>query len=587
MKQCNKLLLPGLALLLAACATNPASAPDDTGDPPPGAAEDPGAPPSAADPAPEPRPREPVDPDVLFHVLAAERLGQTMQSQDSLEHYLEAAAGSEDPEVAEQATRMALGIPDWEAAVTGAERWRELAPENPVPLQVLASAHLHLGREEAAADALEAVLDSVSGTESGWRQVAALLGSAPDPGAARRIMQTLVERREAADADTLWGQSLLAWRLDDLDRALDLAERAANLSGTRKHLVWVAQLHVSAGDLEQSLAWYRRAREQAPEDLELALGTAEILHRLDRTGEALDLLEPLPAGTESLYSRGMYTAEIGRVDDAREIWHALAGLETPEEAGVHAFYTAQLAELVDWPERAVEWYGRVAGGELAERATLRRAVLLGEAGEIERARSLLAGIRSGGDARTAEQSWFQEAQVLQAAGMGREALDVLSRALAEQPDSVTLLYARALQAVALDDIDLAEQDLRRILQGNPDNAQAMNALGYTLADRTTRYQEARRLIDRALELTPEDPAVLDSKGWVLFKQGRPDEAEGWLRKAFERDPMPEIRAHLVEVLHALGRHDEAQALLAEGFEASPDDSFLIDVRDRLYPQLDG
>lgn len=568
-----------IVFLLAACATPDRNGTQEADTPAPPVTAPPGA--DGTDTENEPAVREPVDPDVLFHVLAAERMGAAIQSPDALDHYLEAARLSSDPGVAEQATRMALGIPDWEAAIIGARRWRELDPDAVTPWQVLASAHLQLGAGDAAVSSLNGLLDRVIDTEAAWRQVAALLGVAPDAGMARVIMQTLIDERDGMEGpEAVWGQSLLAWRLDDLEQAIRLAEIAAERSGQRRHLVWAAQLQVADDDLEQALVWYTQARDTAPDDVELSLATAEVLHRLERTDEALALLADLPPGTESLYTRGMYLAETGRLAEARAVWDELVRIE-PEQADVHAFYTAQLAELVERPEQALEWYARVSEGELLERATLRQAVLLGESGAMERARELLAGMRESGDRGTAEESWFQEARILQDAGREREALEVLSAALSEQPGSVVLLYARALLAVAMDDIGLAEQDLRRIIQENPDNAQAMNALGYTLADHTRRYREARRLITRALELTPEDPAVLDSMGWVLFKQGEPARAEPYLRDALARDDNPEIRAHLVEVLHVQDRTAEARALLEEGFEQTPDSAFLTEVRDRL------
>ena len=153
--------------------------------------------------------------------------------------------------------------------------------------------------------------------------------------------------------------------------------------------------------------------------------------------------------------------------------------------------------------------------------------------------------------------------------------------MANNPASIDLLYARALNAAAARNVDLAEQDLRRIIQMDGDNAMALNALGYTLTDLTDRHQEAYRLIQRALEIDPDDPATLDSMGWVLYRLGRPDEAVGYLRDALAGDRNGEILAHLIEVLHALGRENEARELARQGAEEFPDDPILQATIDRL------
>ena len=133
----------------------------------------------------------------------------------------------------------------------------------------------------------------------------------------------------------------------------------------------------------------------------------------------------------------------------------------------------------------------------------------------------------------------------------------------------------------MNDLELAEQDLRRIIQIDGDNAMALNALGYTLTDLTSRHNEALRLIERALELEPEDPAVLDSMGWVKFRLGQPEQALGYLEDAFELDENPEIGAHLAEVLWVLQRRDESRELIGRLLDQYPDDRLLRDTRDRL------
>ena len=190
-------------------------------------------------------------------------------------------------------------------------------------------------------------------------------------------------------------------------------------------------------------------------------------------------------------------------------------------------------------------------------------------------------MRESGDESLALDSLLIEAELLRMNGRADESVELLGLPLAENPGNTELLYARALSAASAGNVDLAEQDLRRIIQLDGGNAMALNALGYTLTDLTDRHQEAYRLIRRALELDPEDPATLDSMGWVLYRLGRSEEAVDYLRRALAGDENPEIMAHLIEVLDHLGRSDEADELAERAFAAYPEDDYLRTMLERL------
>jgi Tfp pilus assembly protein PilF len=149
------------------------------------------------------------------------------------------------------------------------------------------------------------------------------------------------------------------------------------------------------------------------------------------------------------------------------------------------------------------------------------------------------------------------------------AWQTIQQALLLFPDDLNLLYTRAMLAEKRDDLAQLETDLRFILAREPNNAMALNALGYTLADRTTRFDEARQLIEQAHQLNPDDPAVLDSLGWINYRQGRLDEAEAMLRQALERFPDAEVAAHLGEVLWVNGKQREARQVWTQALENTP------------------
>ncbi len=185
------------------------------------------------------------------------------------------------------------------------------------------------------------------------------------------------------------------------------------------------------------------------------------------------------------------------------------------------------------------------------------------------------------DPAVVEQSWLLEARLFQQFGTSREALQSLDQALVELETSIPIRYAHALVAAELDLIELAETDLRWVLDKQPDNAAALNALGYTMADKTDRCAEAEELIRRAYELQPEDASITDSMGWIAFRQGRLDEAEEYLSLAWALDNNPEIAAHLGEVLWLQGKKPQARKIWHKGLEVDAENVALLKTMQRL------
>ncbi|MFU8831497.1 MAG: tetratricopeptide repeat protein, partial [Wenzhouxiangella sp.] len=385
----------------------------------------------------------------------------------------------------------------------------------------------------------------------------------------------------ARTPQVLESRSFLMWQLGRTAEALELALDAAEQGGERDHRVWAAQLAAAEDDLELALDLYRQARADNPTDRGLALAEVEILRQMDRTDEAIDFLATMPPDSDVLYTLGSYLYQAGRLEEAEAAWVELAAVEDADDPVHHAFLVAFLAELLELDEQALEWYEQVQSGPNANRAMLRRAVIEGQQGNLLAARSLLQSVRLGDERDLSRQSLIIEADLLREADQADQAVRLLTSALREQPNDVVLLYSRAICAVAMDDIDLAEQDFRRILQIEDDNAMALNALGYTLTDRTDRHQEAYRLISRAHELEPDSPSILDSMGWVYFHLGQPERALPYLEQALEGEDNPEIAAHLGEVLWHLGREAEATEILSNAVDRFPEDSYLADTRRRL------
>ena len=243
------------------------------------------------------------------------------------------------------------------------------------------------------------------------------------------------------------------------------------------------------------------------------------------------------------------------------------------EPGAMDLYLAQIAEEQKRYGEAIERYRGVPEGERAWLAKLRIAAMLGKQGKIDEARRWLNELPAVTiDERV--QVRQAEAQLLRDSGDIAGAYAVLSKALAEFPESPDLNYDAALLAEKLDRVDEAESRLRKLVALKPDDAQSLNALGYTLVDRTSRTDEGFALIERAHKLAPNDPFIMDSMGWALFRLGRLDEAESYLKRALAERPDAEIAAHLGEVLWAKGDRDSARAIWKAQLEANPDNAVL-------------
>ena len=280
-----------------------------------------------------------------------------------------------------------------------------------------------------------------------------------------------------------------------------------------------------------------------------------------------------------LYAAGLLALEAGDTGAARERFRRLLALGQRREQA--RFYLGRATEAEGDYDRALDWYRQV-GGQLRGDAQLRIATVLAAQGRLEDARRHLQGLRQR-QPDMAVPSFAVEGDILRNAGRPEESLDLLTRALDQHPDASDLRYSRAMTAIGLDRIGQAVSDLEHILELEPENAQVLNALGYTLVDSTERVDEGAELIRRAFELNPDDPAIIDSMGWAAYRQGRPEEALAYLRQAHGMIDDAEIAAHLGEVLWTLGQRDEARAVWQDALEADPDHPVLRRTMERLLP----
>jgi predicted Zn-dependent protease len=278
------------------------------------------------------------------------------------------------------------------------------------------------------------------------------------------------------------------------------------------------------------------------------------------------------------YSLALVCLEAKAWDEAKGYLEDLIARESHVDSA--HLNLGRIAEERNDPQGALIEYALVGPGNDYLPAQLRQADILMNNGRTAEAQNRLAAQRDE-QPDYAIQLYLIEAETLSANKQGDKAWNVLQKALQQYPDDLNLLYTRAMQAEKRNDLAQMEKDLRLIIKRDPDNAMALNALGYTLSDRTTRYAEAKALIEHAHQLNPEDPAVLDSLGWVNYRLGNLDEAERLLRKALDRFPDQEVAAHLGEVLWANGKQREAKQIWGKFLKEQPDSPTLRGTIKRL------
>jgi tetratricopeptide (TPR) repeat protein len=513
--------------------------------------------------------------DMVYAVLVGEVAMQRDDPRMAFTHYLLAARLSRDPAMAELAARAGLSLRDPQAAVRATDLWLELEPDSPRARQIAAYAQIDVGDRAAALRSLRDLIRLASDTGQGYMQAAQMLTRVANPAERVAMMRDLVAD-DVEDAQAQYALAMLAAGATDVQSARAHAERAAALRPDwNEPRVFLVRLLVSEQRRDEAVAVLNGFLTAEPDDQELQLLLAQLYIEDKAYDEALaqfdQILKRGPGQPDVLFTAAVLALEVEALDKARDYLTRLR--QTGARADDSAFLFGQVEELAGDSELALDWYEQVRG-ENATNARVRIAGIYAERGEVEQAREIMQQLR---DQYPEEVStlYLIEGELLREQDLTQQALEVYSDGLSVNPDDPDLLYARAMLAVGMDRVDLLEQDLRRILVSDPDHVDALNALGYTLADRTERLAEAQRFIERALQLRPDEPAILDSMGWLLFRQGDAEGAEPYLRQALDAVFDAEIAAHLGEVLWALDKRDEARAIWDRALAEDPKDEYLL------------
>lgn len=519
---------------------------------------------------------------ILYQFLFAEIAAQRGQFLPAASAYLDLARSTRDVRIARRAAEVAFHARQYDEALEAARLWVSLEPESEHARQMQATLLLASGRIDELAEIIGRDL-AADGPRIGDALVrlARAFSRYPDKRAIQRLFDKVTQPYlELAEGRLVRAQA--AAGVGDAARARGEIDRALELRPTWElAALFKAELMPKGPARLYFLNSFLRANPGAQEArLAYARGLVSEKRYEESRAEFRNLLATSPDNPDIIYAVGILSLQVNDVADAEQ--HLTRFVQIGRgDMDPARFYLGQIAEQAGRSDDAVSWYDQVVAGENLTPAKLRAAQILTRQGKFEEARERLAVARANApeEARLA----VAEAQLLRDSGRHQDAYALITKALELQPDDPDILYEAAMAAEKLGHVDVMERHLRRVIELKPDSPQGYNALGYSFADRNVRLDEAAQLIDKALALTPDDPFILDSKGWVLFRQGKFAAALEALQRAFAKRPDAEIAAHIGEVLWALGRPEEAKAVWRDAAKAHPSNEVLAATIKRFVP----
>lgn len=521
--------------------------------------------------------------EILYYLFSAEIAAQRGQIGLSAALYTKAAEVTRDPRVAQQATRIAYYARDDKRAISAALLWNELEPQNLEARQVLAALLVRVGKTTEAAEHFEYVLNNGKHSErQGFMLITSLLSKEKDKQAALAVMKQLLANRKN-NPNALYAYAQLAFLVGNLDDAVRTITKVIELQPewTEAHILQ-SNIFVRQGNKAHSIEVLRQTVEAQSDNTKLRMFYARNLVDAKQFDEAAKqfsyLTDDEKLQHEARYALGLLTLQMNKPKKAAEYFTQL--LKDKKHVVESQYYIAQSYELQNELDKAISAYQNVRHNQYGFEAELRIAQILAKQGHIDEARRRLQNMSP--DSLEKElRVYITEGEVLNSVKQYDEAFKLYTEALQQLTDNNRLLYARALTAEKLGKIDLAVKDLKSIVKREPKNAQALNALGYTLIDKTQRIEEGLEYVKQALKLEPDDPAIHDSMGWAYYRLGQYDEALKYLKRAFEKLKDAEIAAHLGEVLWVAGEHEAAQEVWNAALQHTPNDDLLLNVMQKF------
>lgn len=525
-----------------------------------------------------------IDPDVMYLLLAAELATQRQQYGLAYEAYMELTKRVHDPKFAEQAAKLALQIKDSRKTNDAVSAWVNQEPKNVTARKLAALSALRGHDKAAAVKALNALLTTESDDfENALLELSNILQKEGKEKFVYDTLETLATKTTSNKPVIYFVQSLLSMQMKNNAQAEKKIEQALALQPNAEHpLIIQAQLAVMANDLSRAKTLLNAAILKYANNPVFKKLLAQTLIKTAEYEPAAELYQTLitqmPKDGENYIALALINLQLNRESNAETILKTLA--EQPEWTSQANFYLGKIEEKRNNVAAAVALFDKVTDNTFALDAGISAINLLAKERKYDEVDLRL---------ETLVKKYPQQKLrlVLMQAGLYNQqnqydkAFVLLSETLLQSPDEKDLLYSRALIAEHLGKLDVLEADLKKILAKQPNDAEALNALGYTLLDDAKRYHEAEKYLQRAIKLQPNEPAIMDSFGWLQFKLGNHSQAVKYLQSAYEKQNSGEIAAHLCEVLWVMNKKEDAQKLFDDALKIAPEDTDLLDFKKRF------
>lgn len=527
----------------------------------------------------------PFDRETLFELLVAEFAGKRDRPDLALGTYLKTAHKTRDPQVAERATAIARYMGANQAALDAAMLWTDVDADNPAAHEAAATLLIRFNRLDEAMNHIDVLLAKkidlnfdflLNATRNADNKTIALLIGRMDG-----LLQKYPDNHQ------LWFTRGLLKHEQDKSQGLEDIEQSLALQPTYVNaIIAKARLLEERDQQKPARELLADATQASPDNKRLGLAYARLLLRQKRIDDAnkefARLVDHFPDDSDLVLSLALVAWENDQEQVAVEQLEKLVKTDRASEA--HS-YLGRIAASRNDKEKAIEHFRMVDIGPQYTAARIQMAALLAAENQIDSARQTLAQARQRAP-QDSLQYYMMESEILSDAGRKTEALSVLDEASAKTPEDLNILYAKGMMLGELERWDDMEKVMRHILTKDPNNTDALNALGYTFADRNVHLDEAQRLINKALSIAPKNPAIIDSLGWLKFRLGDTVAALELLRSAYKEFPDHEVAAHLGEALWASGNHDEALQVWNAALKKTPDSKLIKKAMERLVPAPD-
>lgn len=528
--------------------------------------------------------KDSIDPDVLYTLLTAELAGQRGQYDIALEGYLIAAKKSKDPKFAERAVMIAMYTKDNAKTNEALDLWLKLDAKNQAARKIATLVAIRAGDRALAVEQLNAVLGmDPDAFEGVLLELTALLEKEGKQSEVSEVLEALLAKHPD-NADISFIQALLAIQNKDKKLAEMKINQALKLKPDwDKALILKAQISILSGDLGVAKSLLTQASIKFPTNLKISKMLAQVLIKSNQFKEALGLYHKIvvnnPADVESQMAEALVYMQLNQTDEAEAIFKKF---ENQSEWKYQSyFYLGKIKEKQGQIKKAIALFDKVSDGAFAFDAGISVVSLLQKDKQFDEVDLRLSSLQAKFPKQKIKLMLIQSEFYSQQKEY-EKSLVLLNRALADYPNQKEFLYARALIAEHLNKMDIVEGDLKKILEVEPNNVEALNALGYSLLNRPDRYSDAEKYLKKAIFLAPNEAVIVDSYGWLQFKLGNAGEALELLQRAYEKQKENEIAAHLAEVLWALGKKEEAEKLFNQVVRENPNDEYLKDVGKRIF-----